>query len=142
METVLRDGVADGDRAQAEGQMTTARAALDYPYADAPAPGEAVEVADGILWLRSPLPFSLNHINLWALRDGEGWTVVDTGLNWPAAREGWEAAFAGPLEGRPAYRKSQSHAVGESHRRAWRGCGARSRRDRELHRTRGALATS
>ena len=109
METVLRDGVADGDRAQADGQMTTARAALDYPYADAPAPGEAVEVADGVLWLRSPLPFSLNHINLWTLRDGEGWTVVDTGLNWPAARDGWEAALAGPLQGRPVTRVICTH---------------------------------
>ncbi|MGH8259608.1 MAG: MBL fold metallo-hydrolase, partial [Steroidobacteraceae bacterium] len=53
---------------------------LTYPFAAPPAPGRAVEVAPGVLWLRKPMPMALNHINVWALADGEGWTLVDTGI--------------------------------------------------------------
>jgi glyoxylase-like metal-dependent hydrolase (beta-lactamase superfamily II) len=42
--------------------------------------GETLPVAPGVVWLRSPLPFKLDHINLWLLEDGDGWTVVDTGI--------------------------------------------------------------
>lgn len=82
---------------------------LDFPFADVPRSGEATEVADGVLWLRSPLPMTLDHINLWALRDGEGWAIVDTGLNYPTAREVWEAAFTGPMKSRPVTRVIGTH---------------------------------
>ena len=49
-----------------------AKPVLDYPCGEAPPAGLAREVAPGILWLRMPLPFALNHINLWAARDGVG----------------------------------------------------------------------
>ena len=43
---------------------------LHYPHADhKPAPGTSTEVAAGVRWLRMPLPFALDHINLWLLRD-------------------------------------------------------------------------
>lgn len=100
----MADGVPDIDRG-----ARPARADLEYPCGAPPEPGEAREVADGVLWLRSPLPMALDHINLWALRDGDGWTVVDTGLNYPAAREGWEAVFAGALAGRPVRRVVCTH---------------------------------
>ena len=74
-----------------------------------PAPGEAVEVAPGVLWLRLPLPMVLNHINVYALEDGDGWTVVDTGLANEASRDGWDAALAGPLGGRPIKRVIATH---------------------------------
>jgi hypothetical protein len=54
---------------------------LAYPIAQQPAPGEALEIAPGVRWLRMPLPFELNHINLWLLEEADGWTIVDTGLN-------------------------------------------------------------
>lgn len=85
------------------------RAGLLFPFSVIPEFGEAFEVADGVLWLRSPLPMTLNHINLWALRDGDGWTVVDTGLNFPAAHDGWEMALAGPLQRRPIKRVIGTH---------------------------------
>ena len=47
---------------------------------DAPGNGEVTEVADGLLWARMPMGGRLNHINVWLLRDYQGWTVVDTGL--------------------------------------------------------------
>ena len=43
---------------------------LDYPFLDAlPDTGATIEVAPGVRWLRMVLPFQLNHINLWLLRD-------------------------------------------------------------------------
>jgi glyoxylase-like metal-dependent hydrolase (beta-lactamase superfamily II) len=67
---------------------------LDYPFADLPAPGATLEVAPGVHWLRMPLPFDLNHINLWLLKDeGEGWTIVDTGIGDAATRDLWEQVF-------------------------------------------------
>jgi glyoxylase-like metal-dependent hydrolase (beta-lactamase superfamily II) len=67
---------------------------LDYPFPDLPEPGAALEVAPGVHWLRMPLPFQLDHINLWLLEDGEGWTIVDTGIGNAATRGLWEALFS------------------------------------------------
>ncbi len=53
----------------------------------------AIAVAEGIYQVRIPLPFALNIVNCYLLRDGDGWVVVDTGLNTPSAEEAWKAAF-------------------------------------------------
>ena len=48
---------------------------LRYRFEDeAPAPGEAFEVATDVFWIRQPMSGKLNHINVWLLRDGDGWT--------------------------------------------------------------------
>jgi hypothetical protein len=52
---------------------------LEFPFSAPPCGGETREVAPGILWLRMPLPFALDHINLWLLADGDGWTQIDSG---------------------------------------------------------------
>jgi len=62
---------------------------IEYPQIEIPAPGEFVSVAPGILWLRIPMPMDLNHINLWLLEDGDGWTLIDSGLNAEMSREAW-----------------------------------------------------
>jgi glyoxylase-like metal-dependent hydrolase (beta-lactamase superfamily II) len=72
-------------------------APLEYPFADPPAPGAALEVAPGVLWIRMPLPFDLDHINLWLLRDGDGWTVVDTGLKTEETAAHWRTFIDGVL---------------------------------------------
>jgi hypothetical protein len=56
---------------------------LHYPWGPhaAPEPGEPFRVAEGVWWLRFPMPLSLDHINLWLLEDGGGWTIVDTCLD-------------------------------------------------------------
>ena len=54
--------------------------APDYPFDGEPSPSETREVASGVWWIRMPLPFKLDHINLWMLADGDGWTLVDTGV--------------------------------------------------------------
>ncbi len=71
--------------------------------------GTMKEVSPGIYWLRMPLPFQLNHINLWVLEDGDGWTLIDTGINREEIREVWEALFKGPLAGRPVKRIIVTH---------------------------------
>ncbi|MBN8528037.1 MAG: MBL fold metallo-hydrolase [Caulobacterales bacterium] len=93
----------------ADGAPTSPTRGLTYPCGDLPAPGQAIEVAPGVLWLRLPLPMTLDHINVWALADGDGWMIVDTGLRTPASVEAWDAALAGPLAGRPVTRVLCTH---------------------------------
>jgi len=64
-----------------------------------PAPGHSIEVTPGVHWLRMPLPFTLDHINLWLLADGDGWTMVDCGLNHKTTIALWEQVFAHTLRG-------------------------------------------
>ncbi len=80
---------------------------LEYPFPTLPAPGETIEVAPGVHWIRMTLPFALNHINLWLLDDGEGVAVVDTGYDIDSTREAWDAIL-GRL-GRPVTRIIVTH---------------------------------
>lgn len=90
--------------------MTEAAPQIRYPWSEAPAEGEAVEVAEGILWMRLPLPMKLDHVNIFALDDGEaGWTVIDSGMCTSRSREIWERLLAGPLGGRPVHRVMLTH---------------------------------
>jgi len=83
---------------------------LVYPFAQMPAQRGVVEVADGILWLSSPLPFvGLKQVNLWLLRDGDGWTMVDCGYGNDAAWDELEATWAAALGGRPIRRLVITH---------------------------------
>lgn len=82
---------------------------LVYPFQDKPAPGECIEVAEGVLWLRMPIPFQLDHINLWLLRDGDGWTVVDTSVNEPISKGHWRNIFQTYLRGEPIKRVIVTH---------------------------------
>ena len=85
-------------------------AILSFPCGDAPAPGSTNEVAPGVLWIRIPLP-SGQFVNAWALRDDEGWAVVDTGMSTGPARETWQQLLspAGPLHGRSITRVIGTH---------------------------------
>jgi glyoxylase-like metal-dependent hydrolase (beta-lactamase superfamily II) len=83
---------------------------LRYPFDAPPAPGEALDVAPGVLWLRMRLPMAgLNHINVWALADEDGWTLVDTGMPTPDTAANWQAALAGALGRRPVRRVICTH---------------------------------
>ncbi|MEM9343978.1 MAG: MBL fold metallo-hydrolase [Pseudomonadota bacterium] len=82
---------------------------IRFPFPDAPATGEATEVAEGILWLRLPLPMALDHVNVYALDDGDGWTVVDTGVASRKSRVIWEGILSGPLAGKPVKRVLVTH---------------------------------
>ena len=83
---------------------------LDFITQDAIGSGEVKEIAPGVFWLRFPLPMrGLNHINLWALRDGDGWVIVDTGIADKVSREIWTKHFDSLLEGRPVNRVICTH---------------------------------
>ena len=91
---------------------------LHYPLGDRlPTPGEAIDVAPGIRWIRMGLPFALDHVNIWLLRDEqdgpdgrvEGWTVVDCCIASDASRAQWEEIFATRLEGLPILRVIVTH---------------------------------
>lgn len=82
---------------------------LHFPVATAPGPGEVYPIAPGILWLRMPLPFALNHINLWLLEDGPGWTIVDCGFAGAQTITLWAQIFAEHLGGRPVRRIIVTH---------------------------------
>ena len=94
--------------------MNPLEAQLAYPFADTvPATGTLHEVTPGLAWLRMPLPFALDHINLWLLRDVQdgrtGWTLVDCGAGTDATRAAWEQVFAGGMEGQPLLRVIATH---------------------------------
>ncbi len=72
---------------------------LRFPFETMPEFGEVVEITDGILWLRIPLPFRLDHVNIYLIKDTDGWAMIDTGINSEEAIAAWEAYFAGPLSG-------------------------------------------
>jgi glyoxylase-like metal-dependent hydrolase (beta-lactamase superfamily II) len=87
---------------------------LDYVFGDAlPEPGSVKEVASGVLWVRMPLPFALDHINLWLLRDEvdgvQGWTIVDCGISDETIRANWERVFESALDGLPVLRVIVTH---------------------------------
>ncbi len=88
---------------------TGAALGIRYPVAKPPTPGTAIEIADGVLWLRLPLPMALDHVNVFALDDGDGWTIIDTGLDTSKTRAIWNAALAGPLAGKPVRRVVVTH---------------------------------
>jgi glyoxylase-like metal-dependent hydrolase (beta-lactamase superfamily II) len=87
---------------------------LHYPLGDTLAPtGGALEVTSGVKWIRMSLPFALNHINLWLLRDSmdgvQGWSIVDCCIHRDEAKAQWESVFANELEGLPILRVIVTH---------------------------------
>jgi glyoxylase-like metal-dependent hydrolase (beta-lactamase superfamily II) len=87
----------------------TPRARLDYPFETPPPPGTMMAVAEGVYWVRMPLPFSLAWINLWLIEDGEGYTLVDTGIATEETRTHWKTLFEGQMGGKPITRVIVTH---------------------------------
>lgn len=87
---------------------------LHYPLGEVrPATGELMTLRPGVHWIRMPMPFALNHINLWVLDDSAGgqasWTVVDAGVATEAIREAWQTLWSAPLAGKPLTRMLVTH---------------------------------
>lgn len=92
------------------GVQLKAGSPLRYPFEAPASDGSMVEVAQGVLWLRMPMPMSLDHINVYLLKDGEGWAIVDTGLGLPATHALWAQIFStGPLAGQKPTRLICTH---------------------------------
>ena len=94
-----------------EDETTTRRAKpqLVYPLGEPPEAGVAREIAPGVYWVRMPLPFALQWINLWLIDDGDSWTIIDTGVAIEQTREHWRAIFEATLQGRPVKRVICTH---------------------------------
>lgn len=84
------------------------KASLRYPF-EAPTIGSFIEVAPGVLWLRLPLPYRLNSINVWALEDEDGWALVDTGTCTEETVAIWERLTSQPPFDRPLKRVLVTH---------------------------------
>ena len=70
------------------------RVPLVYPFEEPPQRGQSLQVLPGVFWVRMPLPYALDHINLWVLDDGEGWAIVDTGTRTDEVAAVWRDLFA------------------------------------------------
>ncbi len=81
-----------------------------FPYDAPPAPGTILEMAPGIFWVRLPLPVALDHVNVWVLDDGDGWTIVDCGLENEESMAVWGALTSGPLSGKRVRRLVATHS--------------------------------
>jgi glyoxylase-like metal-dependent hydrolase (beta-lactamase superfamily II) len=81
------------------------------PAARPPAPesGQSLQVASGVHWVRLPLPFAPGHVNTWVLDDGDGWTIVDTGLETEEAVLAWQGLFATTFSAKPVLRVVCTH---------------------------------
>ena len=83
---------------------------LNYPYGEkVPDAENTFEIAKGVHWARIPLPWSLDHINVYLFDEGDGWTVVDTGSRGDRGREAWEQLEKGLMGGRPIKRIIATH---------------------------------
>jgi glyoxylase-like metal-dependent hydrolase (beta-lactamase superfamily II) len=84
---------------------------LSYPFDTEPriGDGSAQAIVPGVLWLRMPLFASLPAINVWAIAEEDGWSIVDTGLHSAATIEAWQAAFTGAMGNAPVTRVVVTH---------------------------------
>ena len=98
------DGVEDEAKA-----AKVERALLTYPLSPPPEPGTMKEVGPGVYWICMPLPMALKWINLWAIEDGDGFTIVDTGVALESCREHWRSIFNEGFKGKPVKRVIVTH---------------------------------
>lgn len=75
--------------------------ALQYPFERPPGPGEVIQVAEGVGWLRMPLPMALDHINLYLLEEDDGWWIIDTGIGGQVVQQLWQQVIDEALGGKP-----------------------------------------
>jgi len=98
--------------------MNALESQLSYAFGETiPVPGEAIQIVPGLRWARMPLPFALDHVNLWLLQDNveqdgatrTGWSLIDTGAGTDATRAAWEQLLAEGLDGQALVRLIATH---------------------------------
>lgn len=52
--------------------------------------GETAMIAEGIYQLKVPVPIPLVFVSAYLVEGGDGWTIIDTGFDYPEGRETWE----------------------------------------------------
>lgn len=83
--------------------------ALVYPYKNPPSKSSVFNISPEVKWLRQPLPMSLGHINCYLIKDGDGWCIVDTGMNLDEAKTQWIDIIENELDGGPITRVIVTH---------------------------------
>ncbi len=81
--------------------MTLSKDPIEFPFTDAPLPGEVLEVSSGIFWVRMPLPTLIDHVNVYILEGKEDLTVVDTGLNFDVCKNAWKEILGKLFKNKP-----------------------------------------
>ena len=93
--------------------MNPSEQAIRYLDLRLPAAGELTKIEDGVYWIRMPLPFALDHINLWLLEDQfdghSGWTAIDTGVSNDQTKAIWQSIIGTQLNGLPIVRVLCTH---------------------------------
>lgn len=93
--------------------MNPSEHAIRYLDLKLPEPGELIKIKDGVYWIRMPLPFALDHINLWLLEDQmdgkDGWTAIDTGVSNDQTKAIWQSIIGKQLRGLPIVRVLCTH---------------------------------
>ena len=89
--------------------MTSEASPIRRPREEPPPFGEPVGIAPGIRWLRLPLPYALDHVNVYLIEDEGGWTLFDTGISDEPGTQAWERVLGHDLGGRPITRLVVSH---------------------------------
>ncbi len=82
-----------------ETDLATGMSELTFPYSPPQSETALIDIAPGVKWLRLPMPYALDHVNIYLVRVENGWVIVDTGLDSPRSRAIWEELFSGPLQG-------------------------------------------
>ena len=83
---------------------------VDYVLGErVPEPASPIEIAPGILWIRMPMPMALDHINVYAVDDGDSWVLIDTGLGDLVSIGTWETLLTTSLAGRSISRIIGTH---------------------------------
>lgn len=83
---------------------------ITYPLGTRPDDGEVIEITEGVLWVRMPIPFKgLDYINLYLIEDNDGWTMVDAGFSNSRIKGLWEEVFNKHLKGKPVTRLICTH---------------------------------
>ena len=82
---------------------------IEYLFPSTPAPGSGMEIHAGIYWLRLPLPFALDHINVWLLDEGDAWTLIDTGPSARQTKDAWIGLLNDLIKDKPIERLIVTH---------------------------------
>ncbi|RMB08397.1 MBL fold metallo-hydrolase [Eilatimonas milleporae] len=82
---------------------------LTYPVDAVPDGVSVLQLADGLIWARIPLPWSLDHINVYLFDEGDSWTLIDTGAKGERGRQVWFDLEDRVLDGKPIGRVIATH---------------------------------
>lgn len=107
----MSDSVNNNSANPHQDDINTIYCGLNYPLGRefAPETSQPYKIAEGVYWLRMSLPMKLDHINLWLLEDGDGWTIVDTCMNMDDAKAAWQQLFSGFMQNKPVKRVICTH---------------------------------